>query len=592
MMKKTIAEILIICLLAISLSACVGDTDTKTADLVVFGTIYTAEEENDGLAEAFAVKDGKYIYVGDKEGAERYIQEGKTEVIDRAGEGLIIPGCTEGHSHYFDGTGLNSQLPGSGRSYEEVLNILEEQVKNNNIEQFVSFGWNPYELTEKIADGNNFAEEIESIAPGIPVVLIDGSGHSAFCNTTALKNAGILDNPEVRGGEVGLDKDGKPSGYVSDQAVYYVTDKVISKPLTDEQYKNACIYGMNKLLELGYTNVLDAFTNMYHPTGLYEAIKKMDDDGELKINIAGCYNIKSYDAGIYQTRVDEVVDIVDEYSSTHFNPAYIKLFLDGVVESGTGWIIDEYNYAEEGKEHGNIIWNQKELNSLVQYANQKGILIHSHTYGDAACKSALDAYIASNKANGDQFRNSLGHVRNIKAEDILKAAEYKIPVAENLIWHTDYNDDDPEQLQTKQYILSYVPEDMYYNGYPMKSLVDQGVIVSSSTDAPAAQFIEGSIMNVLEVAVTGITPGDDAQTFAADELLTVREGLKALTINGAWQLGLEKERGSVKVGKYADFVILDKNILNYKDEELRTIGNTKILNTYFEGNNVYSAQQK
>ena len=237
-------------------SARAENIDAEAADLIVYGTIYTAEEENDGLVEAFAVKDGRYIYVGDKEGAERYIREGKTEVLDRTGEGLIFPGYTEGHSHYFSGTGLNSQLPGSGESYEEVL-TLEKQVKTNHAEQFVSFGWSPYELAEKRAAGFNFAEEIESIAPGIPVVLIDGEGHSAVCNTTALTKAGILDDPEVRGGEVGLDKDGKLSGFLSDQAVFYVVDKVISKPLTDEQYKNACIYGMSKLLELGYTNALD-----------------------------------------------------------------------------------------------------------------------------------------------------------------------------------------------------------------------------------------------------------------------------------------------------------------------------------------------
>ena len=588
-MKRKIAAILLVCLLAVSLSACEGAADTEAADLVVFGTIYTAEDENDGLAEAFAVKDGKYIFVGDRKSAERYIHKGRTEVIDRSGEGLIIPGCTEGHGHYFDGTGLNSQLPGCGEGYEEVLKILEEQVKTNDIKQFVSFGWNPYELAEKRAAGFNFAEQIESIAPGIPVVLIDGEGHGAVCNTTALKKAGILDDPEVRGGEVGLDKDGKPSGYLGDQAAYYAIDKVITKPLTDEQYHNACIYGMNRLLSLGYTNALDAFTNMYHPTGLYEAIKKMDDAGELKINIAGCYNIKSYDADIYQDRVDEVVEIAEKYSSAHFDPAFIKLFADGVVESGTGWIMDEYLYAEEGKEHGNIIWDQEELNSLIQYANQKGILIHTHSYGDAACKAVLDAYIASNQANGKEFRNSLGHVRNIQTEDILRAAEHKIPIAENLIWHTDYDESDSEQQQVKQYILGYVPEDIFYSGYPMKSLIENGVVMSSSTDAPAAEFIEGSIMNVLEVAVTGITPGDKAQPFAADELLTVREGLQALTINGAWQLGLEKERGSIKEGKYADFVILDQNILEYEGEQLRTIGDTRILNTYFEGENVYSA---
>ena len=91
-MKRIIAAILMTCLLAGSMSGCAKNADAETADMVVYGTIYTAEEENDGLAEAFAVKDGKYIYVGDREGAKQFVQEGKTEVLDRTGEGLIIPG--------------------------------------------------------------------------------------------------------------------------------------------------------------------------------------------------------------------------------------------------------------------------------------------------------------------------------------------------------------------------------------------------------------------------------------------------------------------------------------------------------------------
>lgn len=589
-MKIIISMIFILCLLTISSAACAENDIALTADLVVFGTVYTAEDENESLAQAFAVKDGRYIYVGDKEGAKQYVAEGETEVLDLTGEGLVIPGATEGHGHYFDGVGLNTQLPGSGKSYNEVLEILKEKAETEDISQFVSFGWNSIEIQEKKNSGYNFAEEIESMAPGIPVVLIEGTGHAALCNTTALQKAGLLDHPEVRGGKVGLDKDGKPSGYLGDQAVFFVTDKVIEKPLNDEQYKNACVYGMNNLLRLGYTNALDAFTNMYNPTGLYEAIKKMDDAGELKINVAGCYNIKSYEADNYQSKVDEVVDIVNNYSGAHFDPGYIKLFTDGIVESGTGWILGEYTNVEAGKEHGNIIWNQDELDAITQYANSKGVIIHAHTYGDAACKSALDAYIASNEANGSEYRNCLAHVRNIQLEDIIRAAENKIPVAENLVWHTGYNESDPNELAIKQLQLSIVPEELYYSGYPMKSLLENGVIMSSSTDAPAAETIEGNIMNVLEVSVTGIVPNDTDQPFNEDELLTVKEGLQALTINGAWQLGLEEERGSIKVGKFADFVILDKNILDYEGEQLRTIHETKILNTYFEGEKVYTAQ--
>lgn len=121
----------------------------------------------------------------------------------------------------------------------------------------------------------------------------------------------------------------------------------------------------------------------------------------------------------------------------------------------------------------------------------------------------------------------------------------------------------------------------------MKSLLDCGIVVSSSTDAPCAEAIEGNIMNIIEVATTGMTPEVKTRPFAPEELLTVREALKCLTINGARQMGIADKCGSIKTGKNADFVILDTNFLDFKDENLRTIHNVKIKNVYFEGEKVY-----
>lgn len=583
---KSLILVPLMCLSVGALTACGKDS---SADLVVYSDIYTAEDENNGLADAFAVKDGKYIYVGTKDGAKKYIKEGKTEIIDRTNNGLIMPGCTEGHAHYISGMGQNSQLPGSGQSYEEVLKTLEKRVKEDHITQFISFGWPAASLISKVADGYNFAEEIEKVAPGIPVVLLDDNGHSALCNKTALAKAGVTkENPFIRGGKVAVNADGEVIGYVTDQAVYCVIDRAIDDPLTEEQYRNACVFGMNELLKYGYTNTLDALVNMFDPTGIQAALKKMDDENKLKINIAECFHVKSFDAGIYQSVINEVAEINKKYSSKHCNAGFVKIFADGVVESGSGWIIGEYNDAEEGKEHGNIIWEPSELDAVISYANKSGLTVHTHSYGDGACKAIIDSYIKSNNSNNKQFRNCLAHVRNITDEDIERAAQNKIPVAANLIWHTDLDVDDEEACYIKDLFLDKMGEEYYYSGYPMKSLIDKGVIVTSSSDAPAAMEVEPSILNIIEVATTGLAPDQNQEPFAADELISINDVLKALTINGAWQLGLEKERGSIKVGKYADFLIIDTNFLNYSGDQLRTIHDAKILNTYFEGEKVYS----
>ena len=196
-------------------------------------------------------------------------------------------------------------------------------------------------------------------------------------------------------------------------------------------------------------------------------------------------------------------------------------------------MIDAYKNAEEGKEHGNIIWQPDELKNLIEYANSKNLLIHTHAYGDGACKAMLDAYIASNDSNKKEYRNCLGHVRNIQREDIKRAAENKIAIAENLLWHSDNDESIPSEAKQKQGVLSHISEENYYKGYPMKSLIDNGVVVSSSTDAPAAAFCTGNIQNVIEIATTGIAPETNSQAFTPSELLTVKEALKCLTINGA-----------------------------------------------------------
>lgn len=621
-MKKTLCMILAACMIATCLTGCtvnnskepvqeaaVSDTTEESvpetentaatdadesydyADLVVYGTIFTAEKDGNETIEAFAVKDGKYICVGNKEDIAPFVKEGETEVIDRTGEGLIIPGCTEGHSHYFGIYGVQSQLPCASSSYKEILGVLKEQAASGSITKFSTFGWNNSELRDRKAAGDNFAKELESIAPGIPVVLLDNTGHNAVCNTTALIKSGLLDHPEVRGGEVCLDKEGNPSGYVSDQAVAFVYEKSIGDILTKEQFQKGCITAQDMLLRMGYTNAFDAYLNQFGETSAFEALKALDDKGELKMNVAASYNIKSYDADIYKEKVDRVAAIAEANESEHVNPRYIKLFADGITEEGTGWMLNEYKNVPKGKEHGNIIWEPDELKDVVTYANGKGLLIHTHSYGDAACKAMLDACIASNEANGGEYRNCLGHVRNIKKEDIIRAAENGIPVAANLIWHSDYDDKDPKELKRKNTLIELMSEEIYYSGYPMKSLIENGVTMSSSTDAPAAMTTEGTAMNVLEVAVTGVEPNSVAQPFVEEELLTIEEGLEALTINGARQLGLEEERGSVKEGKYADFVILDKNILEYDKDQYNKIGETKVVSTYFEGKNVYSAQE-
>lgn len=563
----------------------------EAADLVVYGKIFTAEKEGDGLCEAFAVKDGKYIYAGDKDGAADYIDEGKTKIIDITGKGLIIPGCTEGHGHFIGIDAIVRMMPGYFTHYDDLLDLLREKMSaEEKPEFFLSWGLDFQKLMSETGMDKNYAEEIESIAPGIPVVMIDVSGHQAVCSQTAIAKAGIADGRKVRGGNNYLTSNGVPNGVISDEVVLYVIERSIDLSKMDvEVYRTACKNAVDTLHERGFTNYYDAYINYLMGSVLYPYLKDMDDSGELGINVTTTYTIRSYEAEEYREKMEYLIEEGNKYRTEHFNPLVLKLFSDGVVEARTGWILGEYPGAVPGQEHGNIVWTPEELNEITTYANSKGIPVHTHTFGDGACRAVIDAYINAEEKSGKKLHNTLAHVRNITDADITRCAEHDIGIAENLIWHCA---DIPEENYEENLnaIKAAFPEGIAESGYPMKSLIDRGITVSSSTDAPCAEITKGNIQNIIEVAVTGIAPGDNSRPYNTGELLSIREVLNCLTIDGARQLGIDDRCGSVEPGKNADFVILDTDFLDFEGEALRTIHNTKITSVYFEGKEVYKAE--
>lgn len=558
-------------------------------DLVVYGKAYTAEKDNE-ICDAFVVKDGKYIYVGSIEGAKNYIKEGVTKIIDNKDKGLIIPGCTEGHAHFVGVDALLRSMPGFYSSYEELLEVIKEGVNKKEISDFfVSFGFNYNEFCAKQDPKKSYAEELESIAPSIPIILLDCGGHQAICSTTALNKAGITIDSKIRGGEIQINEVNELSGIVSDEVVVYVLEKALDlKNVKPEVYKEACLNAIDTLHKRGYTNFFDAYINYLTGTNFYKYLKELDEDNKLNVNITTSYTLRSFEANEYKEKIDYMIEQGKKYQSKHFNPFTLKLFEDGVVESYTGYMLEEYPCPVNGKKNGNIIWTKEELKDIVSYANNKDIPVHTHTFGDGACNAVIDAYIYAKEKTNSPINNTLAHVRNIKEEDKDRCANNNIIICENLIWHVDTIPDDESYNKTLEERKACFQQGAYENGYPMKSLVDKGIVVTSSTDAPAAEEFEGNILNIIEVCVTGKSPYKNNVPYNTKELLTIKEALNCLTINGAKQLGIDDRCGSIKLNKNADFIILDTDFLDYPKEKYEMIHNTKIKNIFFEGKEVYT----
>lgn len=607
-MKRLIMPLVISGLLISGMCSC-SNSSNEVADLVVKGTIYTAEEENNGEATAFAVKDGKYIYVGDSAGVNKYIKEGSTTVINNE-NGLVIPGATEGHGHFIGVDALMRQFPGYDVQYfaepgqKGLKDILKETLQNNpNSKFFISWGlvFHKFKENPNFDPNKSYAQEIQDVVDelhmDIPVIFFDNAGHQALCNNKVLKEAGLYDFDKKEiiappGGTVYLTEDkSAPNGWIGDELVFYTANKVLDfNSVDDKVFQNAVNAGLNELHARGFTNYLDAAINALNAEKLYKNIKELDTKNDFGLNMASCYIVQKPDANNLHGKIDDAKALADSYKTNHFDPYNIKLWIDGVTESRTGWVSKEYpNPISEDFKYGNKIWGREEIKDIVTYSNKHNLQVHSHTFGDEAVSATIDAYIYSDGLYGKFNYNSLGHVRNIKYEDIDRCARNKISIAENLVWHNSGISEGENYEAMFEKYSKILPEGFWETGYPMKSLLDAGVNVTSSTDAPAAEAIKGSIQNIIEVATTGMDPNMETRPFGISELLSVKEALQCLTINGAKQLGIEDKCGSIKVGKNADFVVLDKNFLHYVElEDLKTIHNTNVECVYFEGKKVFS----
>lgn len=447
----------------------------KSADLVVYGKIFTSE--NNKIVEAFAVKDGKYVYVGDKKGAKAFIDKGKTEIVDYSGKGLVMPSCGNGHAHYSMGYAIQSVGSVFNRE-DNVDKFLSEYVpaavkkaKDNNATAIFGFGWNLIEFQDNMPT----RQQLDAICNDIPMYLADEEGHKGLANTLCLVNAGIMDKngnvlkSEIRGGEIVMGEDGTPTGYLKEQAGTYVRSFLDNKNLFSVDIAKSNMADIQKqLLSEGYTMYLDGFSTYFFNDSFYKAAQQMDNAGDMHFVLGTAYEIESWmDIDSTLAKASDA----KKFTSTHVKPNWIKLFMDGTVESGTGFIEPLYNDGHQGIPN----WSEEELTEITRKANASGITMHVHVMGNKGVNRLVNAFIKGGK---DEMRNTLVHVYNVNPSDYKRMAEHNIYVTEGMIWHHAPN---KEQAM----LFEILPEPLT-RGYPMKSYFDNGVTVSSHSDSSAA----------------------------------------------------------------------------------------------------------
>ena len=250
---------------------------------------------------------------------------------------------------------------------------------------------------------------------------------------------------------------------------------------------------------------------------------------------------------------------------------WVKLFMDGTVESGSGFVDPLYPDGHQGL----VNWTEEEATDITRKANGCGMSMHVHTMGNKAVNRAVNAFVSGGK---DEMRNTLVHVRNVNPEDWKRMADHNIYATAGMHWHHFPNG-------VIEILKGVVPAGMEDKFYPMKSYFDNGLNVSSHSDYPALGGSPDDPFGIMEIAVTGVLSGENGAPLWPEELLTREQALTALTINCAKQMFLEDERGSISEGKCADFLLVDKDVLSCPVNEIHT---ARTIATYFEGKKVFS----
>ena len=547
----------------------------SVADLVVCGKIFTSEGNQ--IVEAFAVKDGKFIYVGDKAGVEAFIEEGKTEVIDYTGKGLVMPSCGNGHAHYSIGHGIPKVGTAINREItpekflSETVPAAVKKARETGAKAIFGFSWQIL-LFEKNMPTR---QQLDEICSDIPMYFADEEGHKALVNTLALVNARIMTQDgtvlkkEVRGGEIVFGADGTPTGFLKEQAGTYTRSFLDNDNLFSVDLAKTTLLDIEQhLLSEGYTMYIDGWGNYFFNESYFKAAQQKDKAGDLHFVLGLTYELESWMD--IDKNLEKALD-VQKYASEHVKTNWVKLFMDGTVESGTGFVEPLYPDGKQGIAN----WTEEEVTYMTRKSNSKGLTMHIHTMGNKAVNRAVNAYINGGK---DELRNTLVPVHQVFQPDYKRMADHNIYVTEGMLWH--HQDDEVQAV-----LPDMVPEGMGDKSYPMKSFFDNGVNVTSHSDFPALSGSPDDPFGIIEIAVTGQCFMEEGKPWWTEELITREQAITALTINVAKQMFLENERGSISLGKYADFLLVNKDVLTCPTKEIHT---AKPAATYFEGKKVFS----
>ena len=548
-MKLLITPLLFSCIVFFSC------TSLTKIDLLVYNAkIYTVDSAFT-IAEAMAVDKGKIVATGTtKDLTANYAA---SEKIDAGGK-FIYPGFIDAHAHFYRyGLGLETaDLTGTG-SWDEVLQRLSEFSGGKNTENnswLLGRGWDQNDWPGKQFPAK---EKLDSLFPDQPVFLVRIDGHAAIANQKALDLAGLTAGREITGGDIET-KNGKPTGLLIDNAVDLVSSRI--PPPTSQQVANALQTAQARCFEFGLTTVDDCGVD-FNEAMFMDSLQKK---GLLKMRVFAMLSDapKNYDFLFSRGRI----------KTDHMNIRSFKVYADGALGSRGACLLS--HYQDRPGWSGFLLSSQAHFDSVAAIISQNDMQMCTHAIGDSGNRTILNIYGKYLKGKNDQ-RWRIEHAQVVSQTDLSLFGQY------NII---------PSVQPT------HATSDMYWAGerlgterekgaYAYKQLMQQNGWIPLGTDFPVEDIspFKTFCAAVFRVDAKGFPAGG----YQPQNALSPQEALRGMTIWAARSNFEEHEKGSLEKGKFADFVILEKDLLNSNAQEVLS---AKVWATYSGGEKVFSRQ--
>ena len=522
----------------------------QKADMIVHhAKIYTVNEQF-SVAEAMAIRDGKIIAIGKN---EDILKEYESDVMTDAGGKTIFPGFNDAHAH-FVGYALSLQkvnLVGT-ESWEDVLHHCSDFAKSLPAGAWLTGrGWDQNDWTTKAFPDNT---RLNELFPDRPVILTRIDGHAAIANQKALDLAGIKPGDKLTGGDIEV-KDGKLTGILVDNATGLVYSKIPSAD--DTQAKAALMLAQANCFAVGLTSV--------HDCGLdYKAIEKIEalqktGDLKMRMNIMLSDAKENYDYAFKRGKI----------KTEHLNVSSFKVYADGALGSRGASLLQPYSDKPDWS--GFLLSSPAHFDSVANIIYQKGWQMCTHAIGDSGNRTILKIYAKYLKGKND-LRWRIEHAQVINENDFHLFGE------NNIIPSVQ-----PTHATSDMYwAADRLGPDRVKGAYAFQQLLKENNWIPLGTDFPVEDI------NPLKTFLAAVVR-QDAKAFPAggyqmENALTREQTIRGMTIWAAKASFEEKQKGSLEKGKFADFIILDTDLMSC---EAAAILKTKVLATYSGGRKVY-----